>query len=196
MGVRCSGCWAFGSILSTFLALAALAGAIYCSLQIDYFYLDWTTWLPLRGYAYPQGRIKRCFWLSLIGGVVVGIRNSWGAAWFAEACNIVITVITLVLLWQYLEAVKQAEQNEQQKEDGNFSVLLLVHPSSASDRDDFHRPLRRAAAPRPARRSARAIFGEIFGIHAVERREIIDVGLAKQGLTITVERHGPGRVIM
>ena len=65
----------------------------------------------MRGYAYPRGRIKRCFWLSLIGGVVVGTAEQNGAAWFAEACNIVIMVVTLVLFWQYLEAVKQAEQN-------------------------------------------------------------------------------------
>ena len=104
------GCSLLG-LLSVIFALAALAGAIVLLVADYYFYFGLDDLAALRGYAYPQGRIKRCFWLSLIGGVVVGITEQLGAAWFAEACNIVITVITLVLLWQYLEAVKQAEQN-------------------------------------------------------------------------------------
>lgn len=111
--VGCSllGLLSLGSILSVIFVLAALAGAIVLIVADYYFYFGLDDLAALRGYAYPRGRIKRCFWLSLIGGVVVGTAEQNGAAWFAEACNIVIMVVTLVLFWQYLEAVKQAEQN-------------------------------------------------------------------------------------
>lgn len=102
---------ALGSTLSMIFVLPAMVGAIVLLVSDYYFYFGLDDLAALRGYAYPRGRIKRCFWIALIGGVVAGTAEQNGAAWFAKACNIVIVVVTLVLLWEYLEAVKQAEQN-------------------------------------------------------------------------------------
>ena len=102
---------ALGSTLSMIFVLPAMVGAIVLLVSDYYFYFGLDDLAALRGYAYPRGRIKRCFWIALIGGVVAGTAEQNGAAWFAKACNIVIVVFTLVLLWEYLEAVKQAEQN-------------------------------------------------------------------------------------
>lgn len=56
-----------------------------------------------RGYDYPAGRIRRCFWLQLIESVA-NIMPFLGVL-----IQLIVMAVILWLLWQYLQAVKAKE---------------------------------------------------------------------------------------
>ena len=66
---------ALGSMLSILLLLVTLAGAIVMIVADYYFYAGLDDLVAVRGYDYPAGRIKWCFWLSLIGAVAAAVLD-------------------------------------------------------------------------------------------------------------------------
>ena len=73
-----------------------------------YFYFALDGLISPRGYNYPSGRIRWCFWLSLIGGIVCTIVASF-SPFVSLVLEIVVAVVIVWLLWQYLQAVKEKE---------------------------------------------------------------------------------------
>ena len=99
---------ALGSVLSILLLLVALAGLIVMIVADYYFYFALDGLIFPRGYNYPSGRIRWCFWLSLIGGIVCTIVASF-SPFVSLVLEIVVAVVIVWLLWQYLQAVKEKE---------------------------------------------------------------------------------------
>lgn len=100
---------ALGSMLSILLLLVTLAGAIVMIVADYYFYAGLDDLVAVRGYDYPAGRIKWCFWLSLIGAVAAAVLDA-AMPGADTVVGLVIQAVILVLLWQYLRAVKQNEE--------------------------------------------------------------------------------------
>ena len=99
---------ALGSVLGVLLLFVTLAGLIVMIVADYYFYFALDELILPRGYNYPQGRIRWCFWLSLIGGIVatiVGVVSPF----LALVVNIVVAAVIVWLLWQYLQAVKEKD---------------------------------------------------------------------------------------
>lgn len=101
---------ALGSVLAVLLVLAALGGVIVTVIADYYFYSALDELAAVRGYDYPAGRIKWCFWLSLIGGVAAGILGLM-APGIVTPVSLAVQAVILVLLWQYLQAVRKDEQD-------------------------------------------------------------------------------------
>ena len=101
---------ALGSALAVLLVLAALGGVIVTVIADYYFYSALDELAAVRGYDYPAGRIKWCFWLSLIGGVAAGILGLM-APGIVTPVSLAVQAVILVLLWQYLQAVRKDEQD-------------------------------------------------------------------------------------
>lgn len=99
---------ALGSVLSILLLLVALAGLIVMILADYYFYFALDGLIFPRGYNYPSGRIRWCFWLTLIGGIVCTIVISF-SSFVSLVLEIVVAAVIVWLLWQYLQAVKEKE---------------------------------------------------------------------------------------
>ena len=57
------------------MLLVALAGAVVMIVANYYFYTALDDLAVVRGYDYPAGRIKWCFWLSIIGSIVSALLN-------------------------------------------------------------------------------------------------------------------------
>mgnify|MGYP006928127520 FL=1 len=102
---------ALGSMLSILLLLVTLAGAIVMIVADYYFYAGLDDLVAVRGYDYPAGRIKWCFWLSLIGAVAAAVLDA-AMPGADTVVGLVIQAVILVLLWQYLQAVRRSEQGE------------------------------------------------------------------------------------
>ncbi len=64
---------ALGSVLGVLLLFVTLAGLIVMIVADYYFFFALDELISPRGYNYPLGRIRWCFWLSLIGGIVCSI---------------------------------------------------------------------------------------------------------------------------
>ena len=101
---------ALGSVLAVLLVLAALGGVIVTVIADYYFYSALDELAAVRGYDYPAGRIKWCFWLSLIGGVAAGILGLM-APGMVTPVSLAVQAVILVLLWQYLQEVRKEEQD-------------------------------------------------------------------------------------
>lgn len=99
---------AIGSALSILLLVVTLAGLIVMLVANYYFYSALDELIVPRGYDYPQGRIRWCFWLSLIGGIVCSIVGVFSAI-VSLVIEIVVAAAIVWLLWQYLQAVKVKE---------------------------------------------------------------------------------------
>ncbi|MDO5141580.1 MAG: hypothetical protein Q4D31_01010 [Eubacteriales bacterium] len=99
---------AAGSVLGALLLVVSFAGVIVLLVADYFFFTGLDELVGLRGYAYPAGRIRWCFWLSLIGAVVAGAAD--GVLGIGSVVGLAIQAAILYLLWQYLQAVKQSEQ--------------------------------------------------------------------------------------
>ena len=99
---------AIGSALSILLLLVTLAGLIVMIVADYYFYFALDELILPRGYSYPLGRIRWCFWLSLIGGIIATIVGAV-SPFLALVVKIVMAAVIIWLLWQYLQAVKAKE---------------------------------------------------------------------------------------
>ncbi len=99
---------AIGSALSILLLVVTLAGLIVMLVANYYFYSALDELIVPRGYDYPQGRIRWCFWLQLIGGFAYRIGSAV-SPFLALVVQIVIVAVIVWLLWQYLQAVKVKE---------------------------------------------------------------------------------------
>ena len=99
---------ALGSVLSVLLLFVTLAGLIVMIVADYYFYFALDELILPRGYSYPSGRIRWCFWLSLIGGIIATIVGA-ASSFLALVVQIVIAAVIVWLLWQYLQAVKAKE---------------------------------------------------------------------------------------
>lgn len=100
---------ALGSVLSVLLLFVTLAGLIVMMVADYYFFFALDELITPRGYDYPLGRIRWCFWLSLIGGIVATIVGVL-APFVSVVVQIIVAAIILWLLWQYLQAVKAREE--------------------------------------------------------------------------------------
>ena len=101
---------ALGSVLSILLLLVTLAGAIVMIVADYYFYAALDDLVTVRRYDYPAGRIRWCFWLSIIGAVAATVLNI-ALPGIEKVISLLIQAAILVLLWHYLQAVKQNEQD-------------------------------------------------------------------------------------
>lgn len=99
---------ALGSVLGVLLLFVTLAGLIVMIVADYYFYFALDELILPRGYNYPQGRIRWCFWLSLIGGIVATIVGSF-SFFVSLVVQLIMSAIIVWLLWQYLQAVKAKE---------------------------------------------------------------------------------------
>ena len=99
---------AIGSALSILLLLVTLAGLIVMIVADYYFYFALDELILPRGYSYPLGRIRWCFWLSLIGGIIATIVGAV-SPFLALVVKVVMAAVIIWLLWQYLQAVKAKE---------------------------------------------------------------------------------------
>ena len=96
---------ALGSVLGVLLLFVTLAGLIVMIVADYYFFFALDELISPRGYNYPQGRIRWCFWLSLIGGIVAGAFSPF----VSLVVQIIVAAVIVWLLWQYLQAVKEKE---------------------------------------------------------------------------------------
>lgn len=100
---------AIGSALAILLLLLTLAGTIGVLVASYYFFDGLDDLIPLRGYDFAAGRILWCFWLQLIGSIVVSLfRNI--SPWLGMLVQLIVMAVILWLLWQYLQAVKAREE--------------------------------------------------------------------------------------
>lgn len=99
---------ALGSVLGVLLLFVTLAGLIVMIVADYYFFFALDELISPRGYNYPLGRIRWCFWLSLIGGIVCSIVGVFSAI-VSLVIEIVVAAAIVWLLWQYLQAVKVKE---------------------------------------------------------------------------------------
>lgn len=99
------------AMVAFLMMLVALAGAVITVIASYFFYTALDDLAVVRGYDYPAGRIKWCFWLSIIIAVVSAVLDIVmpGAA---RIGSLVLQIVILVLLWQYLQAVRRSEQGE------------------------------------------------------------------------------------
>lgn len=99
---------ALGSVLGVLLLFVTLAGLIVMIVADYYFYFALDELISPRGYNYPQGRIRWCFWLSLIGSIVCAIVGAF-PPFVSLVLELVVAAVIVWLLWQYLQAVKEKE---------------------------------------------------------------------------------------
>lgn len=99
---------ALGSILGLFLALLTVAGAVGMLVADYYFFAGLDGLILPRGYDYPTGRIRWCFWLQLISNIAVMLVGNL-IPFLGALIQLVLMAVILWLLWQYLQAVKEKE---------------------------------------------------------------------------------------
>ena len=99
------------TMVAFLMLLVALAGAVITVIASYFFYTALDDLAVVRGYDYPAGRIKWCFWLSIIIAVVSAVLEL-AMPGAARIGSLVLQVVILVLLWQYLQAVRRSEQGE------------------------------------------------------------------------------------
>lgn len=92
------------------MLLVAFAGAIISLVAAYQFYAGLNELIAVRGYDYPAGRIMWCFWLALIVAGLGFLVNMIGFETIVSLAAFVVNAVSLVLLWQYLRAVKQNEE--------------------------------------------------------------------------------------
>ena len=91
------------------MLLVALVGAVVMTVANYYFYTALDDLAVVRGYDYPAGRIKWCFWLSIIGSIVSALLNIAEQGTLVTVIGLLVQAAILVLLWQYLQAVRKDE---------------------------------------------------------------------------------------
>lgn len=100
---------AIGSVLSLLLLFVTLAGLIGMLIAEFYLYAGLDDLILPRGYDYPVGRIRWCFWIQLIGSFVsTAVSNI--SPWLGIVVQLVVMAAVLWLLWQYLQAVRAREE--------------------------------------------------------------------------------------
>ena len=99
------------TMVAFLMLLVALAGAVITVIASYFFYTALDDLAGVRGYDYPAGRIKWCFWLSIIIAVASAVLEL-AMPGAARIGSLVLQVVILVLLWQYLQAVRRSEQGE------------------------------------------------------------------------------------
>lgn len=99
---------AIGSALSILLLLVTLAGIIGMLVAAYYLYAGLDDLILPRGYDYPVGRIRWCFWLQLIGSFASSAVSNL-STWLGIVVQLIVSAAVLWLLWQYLQAVKAKE---------------------------------------------------------------------------------------
>ena len=99
------------NMVAFLMLLVALAGAVITVIASYFFYTALDDLAVVRGYDYPAGRIKWCFWLSIIIAVASAVLEL-AMPGAARIGSLVLQVVILVLLWQYLQAVRRSEQGE------------------------------------------------------------------------------------
>lgn len=93
------------------LAFMLLLGGIVLDVLYD-FNLYWAldALNDEKQYGYPNGRIRWCFYLSLIGAGAAFLLNLVGTTFPTELIASLFAIPALVLLWQYITALRAWEQ--------------------------------------------------------------------------------------
>lgn len=99
---------ALGSVLSILLLVVTVAGLLVMLVSDYHFFSALDELILPRGYDYPTGRIRWCFWLALIAGFAYKILESF-SPFLSMVTQIVVQAVIVWLLWQYLQAVKAKE---------------------------------------------------------------------------------------
>ncbi|HIX11010.1 MAG TPA: hypothetical protein H9739_05415 [Candidatus Agathobaculum pullistercoris] len=107
-------CMQFASgnvMLVNFLSLLSLAGSISNLLSEYFMYWGLDERILLYGYAFPARRIRWCLYAPLLGSFAASLLL---LSWQVQLGTLVQTVcqlVPVVLLWQYMRAVKSREDD-------------------------------------------------------------------------------------
>lgn len=95
------------------LLIVLLIGAVCAILSAYNFYWALDELIETNGYDYPQGRIRWCFYIVFIRAVVnLLLTRLAPSAFLISLCALAAQIVALILLWQYLQAVKIREQQD------------------------------------------------------------------------------------
>ncbi|MCI7210407.1 MAG: hypothetical protein MR521_09275 [Butyricicoccus sp.] len=95
-----------------FTMVIALVFAVIALMGSYHFYWGLDELIELNGYHYPLGRIKWCFYLTIIGGVVSWLCSLLGIGLLNMLITAGFSAAQLYLLWQYIQAVRAREEDQ------------------------------------------------------------------------------------
>lgn len=98
-------------MLQNFMALLSMAGSVAALLSEYYLYWGLDERVIPHAYQYPARRIRWCLYAPLLGALVASILILGGQAVLGVAVQLVGQVLPLVLLWQYMRAVREREEH-------------------------------------------------------------------------------------
>ncbi|MBS7223748.1 MAG: hypothetical protein KH050_00205 [Clostridiaceae bacterium] len=101
--------FAIGMIL--FFSILALVFALFSVIANYHFYWGLDELIETNGYHYPLGRIKWCFYISIISTVVVlFVEFAAGSGWLTQFLSFAASGVQLYLFYGYLQAVRTREE--------------------------------------------------------------------------------------
>lgn len=98
-------------MLLNFLSLLSLAGSVAGLLSEYYLYWGLDQRIIPCGYAYPARRIRWCLYAPLIGAFLSSILILSGMSLIGVLVQLAFQFVPLVLLWQYMKAVREREDS-------------------------------------------------------------------------------------
>ena len=93
-----------------FMMLVALVFAILSAIGQYHFYWGLDEWIVPNGYDYPEGKIRWGFYVTILGVIVQIPLRMLSLATMESLVATTISVVQLVLLYQYAQAVRRKEQ--------------------------------------------------------------------------------------
>lgn len=99
-----------GAGIFIFMALVALVFAILSAIGQYHFYWGLDEWIVPNGYDYPEGKIRWGFYVTVLGVIVQIPLRMLSLAVMESLVATMISVVQLVLLYQYAQAVRRKEQ--------------------------------------------------------------------------------------
>ena len=101
--------FAFGMVL--FFSILTLVFALFSVIANYHLYWGLDELIEINGYHYPLGRIKWCFYISIISTVVVlFVEFAVGSGWITQFLSLAASGVQLYLLYGYLQAVRTREE--------------------------------------------------------------------------------------
>lgn len=94
-----------------FFSILALVFALFSVIANYHFYWGLDELIETHGYHYPLGRIKWCFYISIISTVVVlFVEFAAGSGWLTQFLSLAASGVQLYLFYGYLQAVRTREE--------------------------------------------------------------------------------------
>ena len=98
-------------MLLNFLSLLSLAGSVASLLSDYYMYWGLDERVISCGYAFPARRIRWCLYAPLLGAFASAFLILAGMSVVGVVLQLACQFVPLVLLWQYMRAVREREDN-------------------------------------------------------------------------------------